>query len=134
MKKARERDLIRLEQIALWMILLCKPKKSVRVQRCIDVARQESIPIEADYDLSDDPSLLTSDERKSFKNALNMTPFERSSLPKAAKIILERLNEYELLLSSQGRIKPLYRTLELEHILPHKFLDHSDWNEDDANE
>jgi hypothetical protein len=135
---ARERDLIKLEQIALWM-MLCKPKKAVREQRCIAIARRGTTPHESSYDVSDDPLLLSSSERKTLKDALHLTAFHRTSLPKAAKIILERLNGYELLESSQvGRLTPLSQTLELEHVLPQKYKKHSEWtqlwNDDDAEE
>lgn len=133
-KEAWERNLNRLEQIALWM-MLCQPAARIRRQRSIDIARRGQWQ---DANLLDaDPLFLTSDERKLLKEKLDTTTFTRNKA-KAAKTILERLNEFELLHGSQGRMLPLRKTLQLEHVLPQKYGQYSawktSWEDEDAQE
>ena len=122
-------DLFKLERLALWM-MVAKPKKSVRLQRCFAIIAAQR--------LQDSPPLLldlTEAEKKQTLDGLREGSI--GSSPSAAKAILERLNEFTLLRDSQGRVDTT--DLHLEHVLPQKYQDVPEWNsfwsnEEDATE
>ena len=136
-RKVAFQDVLRhVESVALWM-MVAKPKLPLRVKRCFDIINYlndvDADPAEVSADSSKttsteaaeplSPIELTNDEKSAVLSMLNEHDFGSTAANiKVAKLILERLNEYELIESSHGRVSPVQEsTLQIEHILPQKY-------------
>jgi hypothetical protein len=131
-------QLRQLEDIALWM-MVTKPKRVDRLQRCFDIMDYCSSTKSLDQISSPfmtSPLELTTEERGKILEILDEHEFGSSRTGSSvAKIILERLNEFEMVHSSQGRIKPIQSTLQLEHVLPQQYAkEWIDWDSTNADE
>ena len=129
-----EDDLQKLESIALWMILT-KPKPAERRNRCFEIIDMDKEPKVLKYF---NPLELTAYEKESILTCLKLGEFGKGASSKIAKAILERLNEYQLITSSQvQRIQHMQFALQLEHVLPQKHSKvkewSSKWDEDNAD-
>lgn len=116
-----EKDLKKLESIALWM-MLTKPKPKVRIQRCMDIINHVS---------KSNPALeLSTEEKREVLEVLDTTEFgAKPGETKKAKILLERLNEQCLVEQHQQRVEPMAKTLHLKHILPQSYNGVPTWRE-----
>jgi hypothetical protein len=124
-KIALERSLRKLERIAVWM-MLTKPTPTVRFKRCFEI-----------IDMINDggpvgpcsPLDLTCEENEMVIKMINETAFGKDFAGiKTAKAILERLNEFSLIKSSQGRVNPIEsKALQLEHVLPQGYKTVNEW-------
>jgi hypothetical protein len=106
----------KLECIAMWM-MLTKPSPKSRLDRCFQI-----MGLQNTQESENDPINLSESETLEIFHALNENQFGSNGPgAKIAKAILERVNEYELVKSSQGRVNPIEATLQLEHVLPQKY-------------
>jgi len=133
-----EDALFDLEGIALWM-MLTKPKPAERRKRCFDIINLRSSRPKGrkKVDKYYNPLSLSSEERHAIIDNLENGEFGKGMDSKIGKAILERLNEHELITSSQvKKIQYMHSTLQIEHILPQKYNKVAkwieEWNEDDA--
>ncbi len=133
-----EDALFDLEGIALWM-MLTKPKPAERRKRCFDIINMRCSRRKGrkKADIYYNPLSLSSEERHAIVNNLENGEFGKGMDSKVGKAILERLNEHELITSSQvKKIQYMQSTLQIEHILPQKYNKVSkwieEWNDDDA--
>ena len=110
-KSIIEEKLKKLKSVALWC-MLAKPKPKERFDPCMSIIQGD----EHDFSVLD----LSQDEKDAVIDILRSSDFGSKSLEiKKAKAILERLNEYQLLVDHQNRIEPSIKSkLHLEHILP----------------
>jgi len=111
-----------LERIALWMMLV-KPKVQLRRTRCFQIINSSDNPtnLKAALDLS-------KEEKQEICDTLRTASFDTPSWKSIAKAILERMNEHELMIISQTRLKSELNFLQLEHVLPEKW--EKEWNKD----
>jgi hypothetical protein len=115
-----QQQLRQLEGIALWM-MVAKPKRAERLKRCFEIMERCSTNEEV-RNQTRCPLELTKEERAKVLDTLHENEFGSSpSGSKVARILLDRLNEFELVQSHQGHINPIEATLQLEHILPQKY-------------
>jgi Protein of unknown function (DUF1524) len=126
-----EQKLRKLESIALWM-MLTKPKPAVRLKRCLDIIRQENDDLSASSSTTasvPSPLELTTEESVFVSTMVYENEFGSNDAGiKMARLILERLNEFALIASSQGRVSPMESTLQVEHVLPRKYDTVDEWN------
>jgi hypothetical protein len=109
-------DMRKLECIAIWM-MLTKPSPKLRLERCFQI-----MGLQDTQESGSPPINLSESETLQIFQALNENQFgPKGPGSKIAKAILERVNEFELVKSSQGRINPIEATLQLEHVLPQKY-------------
>jgi hypothetical protein len=117
-------SLRKLEKIAVWM-MLAKPTPSARLKRCFEIIDSGNNVLPAG---SSNPLDLTHEENIMVFEKLTETPFGGNAPgTKIAKAILERLNEFLLVQSSQGRVNPMDKSLQLEHVLPQKYDKVMEW-------
>ena len=123
-----EDELFELEGIALWM-MLAKPKPAVRRKRCFDIVNLRNPHKRVKKaDKYYNPLALTMDEKRDILDCLDSGEFGKGVDSKIGKAILERLNEHELITSSQvKKIQYMQSTLQIEHILPQKYTKVSKW-------
>lgn len=115
-------DLRKLECIAIWM-MLTKPSLKSRLERCFQI-----MGLQDPQESENTPINLSESETLQVFKALNENQFgPKGPGSKIAKAILERLNEFELVKSSQGRVNPIEGTLQLEHVLPQKYDTVAGW-------
>jgi hypothetical protein len=108
--------------IAMWM-MLTKPSPKSRLERCFQI-----MGLEDTQESENAPINLSESEKLQIFQALNENQFGSNGPgSKIAKAILERVNEFELVKSSQGRVNPIEATLQLEHVLPQKYATVAAW-------
>jgi len=116
-----------LESVALWiMITKPKPKPKDRFQRCLSIINRQDI------------TSLTTDEKTQVCDVLYNNDFGKSPVErKKGTAILERLNEYILVVKSKNRLTPMKAGCHIEHVLPqeHKKVENWDniWSSSDAS-
>lgn len=110
-----EKQLRKLERIALWM-MLTTPKPQVRRKRCFAIMQELN-----KNDLSGPGSALelSEEEKRSILEALDSFQFGEIGLGCKAKAVLGRLNEYKCATLNQEPTAS--KQVVLEHILPKKY-------------
>jgi hypothetical protein len=106
------------ESVALWMMIAKpKPKPNDRFQRCLSIINNA------------DKTSLTIDEKTQICDVLYNNDFGMSSAErKKGTAILERLNEYILVVKSKNRLTPLKAGCHIKHVLPQEHKQVEDWN------
>ena len=124
-----EARLRELERVALWM-MLARPDVRARCARCFRMVRELQAGAGgegggeggggAGRDAEPGSAFaLSGEEREAARRALDECEFGGSAPWRAAaRAVLGRLNEHELLLHSQCDVQPQAETLQVEHVLP----------------
>ncbi|KAL7533363.1 hypothetical protein ACHAWF_004464, partial [Thalassiosira exigua] len=121
-----ECDLYKLEGIALWM-MLAKPKPAIRRKHCFDIINMRMGDTSARKQVAQyyNPLALTAEEKQCILERLECGELGKGADSKIGKAVLERLNEHELITSTQAQVKNVQHrmqsTLQIEHILPQKY-------------
>jgi hypothetical protein len=106
-----------MESVALWMMITKpKPKPKDRFQRCLSII-DDAVK-----------TSLTADEKTQVCDVLYNNDFGKSPVErKKVTAILERLNEYILVVRSKNRLTPMKAGCHIEHILPQEHKKVEDW-------